>query len=204
MARFNEILVGRYNRMAQKLLSMKGSAALVTLSDELFPCLTLFYGAENRYLESWDRFGIQFQQSGTVGNNSAARFRNPTGSNMIAVVEKIVWMTAVLDTLIVRIGPVGTDLTSVQGAQRLDARGRAASTLIASQASPGAAFGFTFLASNPGSGIANSGTDLIYDENQEIPILPGDALQLETNSLNVTLRVSVMWRERALEESELK
>src|SRR6266851_4747570 len=57
MARFNEILVGRYNRSLQKLLSMKGQAVMPQLASELQPTFSFFSGAENRYLESWERFG---------------------------------------------------------------------------------------------------------------------------------------------------
>ncbi len=90
MARFNEILVGRYNRMVQKLLSMKGTATLVTFSDEAMAVLPLFYGAENRYLEGWDRFGVAVgTAAGAAGNRTVWRLRNPTNSNVVTVVEKI-------------------------------------------------------------------------------------------------------------------
>jgi hypothetical protein len=46
--------------------------------------------------------------------------------------------------------------------------------------------------------------DVIIDENQEIPLLPGDSYVFYANTLNQVLAVSFFWRERILEESELK
>src|SRR5713226_9548531 len=90
MAIFNEILVGRYNRALQKLLAIKGSPPLRQLGGEMMPVISIFRGVEDRYLESWDRFGIVMQSTGGVGQFPAVRIRNPAGSNIMAVLEKIV------------------------------------------------------------------------------------------------------------------
>ena len=71
MARFNEILVGRYNRLIQKLFGMKGDAALFQFSTEMMAVLPMFMGNENRYLESWTLFGLSLQQAAVAANTSA-------------------------------------------------------------------------------------------------------------------------------------
>ncbi len=203
MARFNEILVGRYNRLVQKLFSMKGPASLVTLSDEMMSVLPLFYGAENRYLEGWDRFGFNVSIAGTVGNNSGCRVRNPAGSNVVAVFEKItvVPLTAADQPLLQIIGGTAADLgTLVASANsRIDPRGRSQFTVAFSKASP---------AANPGVFVDQLGLGLglggeyIPTDVAELPLLPGDAYQISTNVLNNGIQCSFRWRERFLEESE--
>jgi hypothetical protein len=54
MAKYNEILTGRYNRFIQKLFSMKGPAPAPQLSSDIAMQMSFFNGVENRYLEGWD------------------------------------------------------------------------------------------------------------------------------------------------------
>jgi hypothetical protein len=202
MARFNEILVGRYNRLVQKLFSMKGGASLVTIADEMMPVLPFFHGVENRYLEGWDRFGFNVSVAGTVGNNSGVRIRNPSASNVIVVFEKlnVVPLTAADQPLLQIIGSAADLGTLVASANsRLDTRGRNQFSLSFSKASP---------AANPGVFIDQLGVaigtdgEFIISIQQELPLLPGDAYQISSNVLNQGLQVSARWRERFLEESE--
>ena len=202
MARFNEILVGRYNRFLQKLFSMKGDAALFQLSSEMQSVFPFFSGVENRNLEAWDRFG-QFvsQGAGGAGVLSAIRFRNPVGSNVIAVFEKITTsnVNAGAESMQVVIGPATTDEGTVlaPAASRLDARGRQNFSLILSKgtvAGVGALIGQTV-------SLGSTTVDYLVFEEQEIPLLPGDALTFQ-GTLNQSLDMSFTWRERLLEESE--
>src|SRR2546427_12501654 len=89
MARFNEINVGRYNRFLTRLFQMKGASAAPQLASEIQPSFQLFAGIENRVLENWDRFSNAFNQAATPAVFSTLRFRNPAGSNAIAVFEKL-------------------------------------------------------------------------------------------------------------------
>lgn len=204
MARYNEILTGRFNRMAQKLLSMKGPASLVTLSDELFAIFPLFNGTENRYLESWDRFFFQMTvAAGGVGNRSAVRMRNPTGSNVVGVMEKITFYnTAAADVPALNQTNVGTDLTSVLSATRssFDRRGRTNPTVIpSSSGNAGALTGPTIWQNNV---PINTGVDVIITDIQEFPLLPGDDITMFSINTNTSISMDWWWRERALEESE--
>src|SRR5258707_6598107 len=88
MARFNEILVGRYNGFLQKLLSMKGGPPAAQLATEIGVNIGLFHGVENRYLEGWLRFGLNSSVTGGVAQFAAIRWRNPATSNIVAEFAK--------------------------------------------------------------------------------------------------------------------
>jgi hypothetical protein len=206
MARFNEILVGRYNRFIQKLLSMKGDASLFQFSSEMGAYLPLFSGVENRYLEGWDRFGATFSQAAVAAVTSGIRLRNPSGSNVLGVIEKIFVHNAAgaVDQPLLQIGPAPTDLNTVtvMPGARMDSRCRPNPSLINSRS---AAVSATNLAANLLQYAVNANTqnfDLLIFEEQEITMLPGDAVQVISNTVNTQMSVSFFWRERFLEESE--
>src|SRR5689334_14381216 len=108
MARFNEILVGRYNRFAQKLLQIKGDAPVPQLAGDIQLSMPLYSGAENRYLESWDRYGVGVLVAAQVGINSGARLRNPLGANLVIVVERIVVSEPAGDAILLEMIPPAT------------------------------------------------------------------------------------------------
>src|SRR6266481_932188 len=58
MAVYNEIGIGRWNRFIQKLTDIKGSPPARQLASEIVFHHGIFSGEENRYLESWDLFGV--------------------------------------------------------------------------------------------------------------------------------------------------
>ncbi len=204
MARYNEILTGRYNRLAQKLFSQKGPASLVALNDEITAVLPLFFGVENRYLETWDLFGGMATTVATAAQLGAIRLRNPSGSNVIAILEMVTAFsnTAAADQPGFQRGTVVADLANVVSLTnaRIDPRGRSAPTLVLSQdgVAP-TALAVTLMVKNfP----ANQSVEFITYEDQEYPLLPGEAMQIQSNVVNQQIRASFRWRERLLEESE--
>jgi len=201
MARFNEILAGRYNRFLQKLFQLKGGPPAAQLASEVMPVFPFFAGVENRFLETWDRFMAGTSVAPSAGNLSGARLRNPATSNSLAVVEKMVVLQGTTSQMSVGQQAVATDLASVMPSTRLDARGRQNTGLVVS-------FQNTTAAIPTGNGLvlnppANTEYDVITFEDQEMTLLPGDAITVTTVA-NVLLVIGLMWRERALEESELK
>jgi hypothetical protein len=201
MAKFNEILVGRFNRCLQKLLSMKGPASMSQLAAELQPVFAFSNGVENRYLEGWDRYGVWQQIPGGAAVTSVIQLRNPASSNVIAVIEKISVVSTLADTPRLQHGPQTADLTTVDVGSntRWDARGRKDPTCIFSRQT-GAGGPPTNKAQ---LGLAAlTGGDFIVTDIQEIPLLPGDAASVTTTALNDTLAVTWWWRERFLEDSE--
>ncbi len=205
MARFNEIQVGRYNRYLQKLLSMKGDAVAPTLSPEISPHFLLEdIGVEIRYLLGWDLFGVAVSQPAVALVQSGVRVRNPLGSNVVVVLEKITVMGGSSEALSFSRATISTDLATVValGNQRLDARSRPSPTLILSRDASGAVGDLATLISTGGVSAANVPFDYVQTDHQEIPILPGDAMQFIGTLVNTALLVGLRWRERFLEDSE--
>jgi hypothetical protein len=205
MARFNEILVGRYNRFMQKLLSMKGDASLFQFSTEMGGYIPFFSGVENRYLEAWDRFAAWFNISAGAAIFANAELRNPTSSNVIAVIEKITCSAggAGADAPIVRLGPATTDQAQAPGVVTvIDSRSqRSNSSLITSQsnaANQTVAGGQIW----QGNFTLPNQAEVIWFEDHELTVNPGRALTLSSNIANQAIIFSVWWRERLLEESE--
>ena len=200
MGLFNEILSGRFNRALQKLLSMKGKPPAPQLATEIGVQFPLPLGVEFRFLEQWERFGSFNAQAGTLGNFSQIRLRNPAGSNVIGVVEKISFAFTVIDVVTVSLQVQAADLvTPITTQSRIDARTRGVGALILSQGTPAALPATNLWAADA---AANADSDVILDENQELTILPGDAVTLSSNTANTLLRATIWWRERFLEDSE--
>lgn len=200
MAGFNEILVGRYNRLAQKLLSMKGARTLTILNPSLQFDVPLFYGVENRYLEDWRRYGRVEQVAGVAAQQAAAKLRNPAGSNVIGVIEAIQVSGQTNLQVVLQLTVSNTDYAAPSSGQRLDARlGGQASTLSSSANGTGAN-----LTSSIGlaSFLANTTWDFINDADTQLTVLPGDAVQVIANVVNVGFQIGWRWRERLLEDSE--
>src|SRR5713101_1889395 len=202
MARFNEILAGRYNRMLQKLFAIKGGAVAPQLATEIGTTVNLFNGVENRYLESWDRFGLQMQRVALAAVTSGARMRNPAGSNVIAVIEQILVsnLNAAAISYAIDSGASGVDGATIIAVSqaRLDARGRANPTVILSTGNTLALFSTKLQPTL----LTNVSLLMVSNENQELPLLPGDVLTVASVQVNVQADVCFIWRERALEESE--
>jgi len=202
MARYNEILAGRYNRFLQKLLQMKGGPPAAQLSGDIQTSLPLFSGVENRYLEGWKRFAIPFSLGAMVAADNSLRLRNPVGSNVVAVVEMITPFD--LQSGAIDYGPYTTDYATGQATLivNLDSRQgvTSGSTLIASSAQPGiqGVGQFLFLFRT----LATVTFQLVDAENLEIPVLPGTGIQWRSVTQNTANGINFVWRERALEESE--
>lgn len=211
MALYNEILVGRYNRGLQKLLGMKGGPPAAQLAGDIATAFGLetCADAELRYLFSWFRYGTIVQNTAQAANPSGIKLRNPTGSNVIAVVEQIYVACNVADSLIgIAHGPSTTSYNTVPSlaSTRFDPRGQAQPTCILSQTSGAqspVAFGANFCNVGITANNLNQTQFLIIDEHQEVPILPGEAVQIAGNVNNTALIGGFIWRERAMEESEL-
>ncbi len=205
MAIFNEILVGRYNKAMQRAFGIKATAPLRQLGGEVMPITTIFRGMEERYLESWNVWGIAAVVAAGVAVTTV-RLRNPTLSNTLAVIEKIsISIPAGQPNSSVNVGllAVTTDLaislTGVQRETRIIAANGA--VLIASGANATAPPGPIAFWSN-GIVSTNLTTDVIQTENQEVSITPGFSLEVQGATAGAPLNVSIFWRERYLEESE--
>lgn len=182
---------------------MKGTIR-ATLNPDVTPTLALWSGVENRYLDAWGRFGNSVQQNGGVGNLSSIRFRNPSGSKIVAVLELVEIVNTTGDTVTISFGTAAADLGTVVAANvsRLDARAQPSPTLVASTANQVAQQNLSAKILGPFV-QPNVTFDLVKTVNQEITILPGDGIGFDGNTTNNLLRVAILWRERSLEDSEL-
>lgn len=206
MAVYNEIGIGRWNRFIQKITDIKGSPPARQLMSEIGFVHGIFHGAENRYLESWDRFGMVFTVAASAANESAFQVRNPAGSNVIAVFEKVQIgnANAAVQQAVASSGIVAADLAVVAGSQnwRLDPRGRQQPTLLVStQNSTPTVTSLIAQWGNVWLPVGGS-YDVIQDSIHEIPVLPGDGLRVVAQQVNAALAVAVIWRERFLEPAE--
>jgi hypothetical protein len=202
MARYNEILVGRINRGLQKYFGIKGDAPVPQLAGDVSVNHQLFSGAENRYHEGWGLFGSFFNTGAGAGTTSGFRLRNPTGSNVIAVVTKLlIFEVSGTETFNLNLGGQNADYTTPGGGGRFDRRGIQASTCIPSTTNAGAGAGSGTVIGLFGL-LINQSIEIIQWDGQEIPLAPGDVLEVRAITANQSFQGTIFWRERFLEESE--
>ncbi len=207
MAVYNEILVARFNRALQKHFGMKGGPPAPQLASEIAPTVTMFYGAENRYLEGWNRFGNSAViNAGGAGNRSGFRIRNPKGSNVVAVIEKLTTIAAgtvdqpFLSYSILDPGTLGVGTVVVVNTG-LDNRGSPTPNLeLSASVNTGSILGIQILQA---ALALNTSWEFIQFDDQELPVLPNSGYTLYSNNLNQQVFYSILWRERVLEASEV-
>jgi len=208
MAVYNEIGIGRWNRFIQKITDIKGSPPARQLASEIVFQHPIFHGTENRYLESWGRFAIAANAAaGGAGNRSAAMIRNPPGSNVVAVLERITATSTGgadspnLDFVINSGSGLTNGATVITVNSALDNRGPVATPTCAVSVSlnAGATLGLVIaLGVFPALGFY----DFITTDINEMPLLPGSAYIVYPNTLNLGAIVNFQWRERFLEPAE--
>jgi len=206
MALFNEILTGRYNRALQKLFQIKGSPPAPQLAGEIAATISMFYGAENRYIEGWNRFGIGvFSGVPTAANRAAVRIRMPANSGVVGVVERISVIKGTTTSLpqmfydsIATAMP--TENVTNAGARSLDTRQQQTN----SNAIVSTSVNFGVLGTEAFIGACTSSVafEFIWTDINEISLPPGSQITIGDDILADQLLVSFMWRERPLEESE--
>jgi hypothetical protein len=203
MAKYNEILVGRYNRYLQRLLSMKGDPPAPQLAGEIAPQFEIEQiAAELRFLMQFDRYIGGPNSIATGGVTSSTQIDNPASSGVIAVIEKWQISTDVATRVDLSVSYAAiTAETNVFAMVRVD--GRTKNTNCPIRISSGT--GFTSLPTGVGGFYlpANSEIELVQDQNQELVISPGQSWRIVTTAVLVNLYTVMIVRVRALEEGEL-
>jgi len=199
MAVYNEIGIGRWNRFIQKLTDMKGGPPARQLSSEIQFQHEIFAGQETRYLQAWDRFGLGVTLSAIAAQRSGLRLSNPSGSNIIAVIEKAQVSTVTAQIVNLEYGTVVSSLGSALVGVPMEARGRTAPTC---QPSFNTAALSTLNVIAVVQLVSQTGWDFIADGIQEISLPPGTSVQLDGNTVNTSMQATFWWRERFLEPSE--
>lgn len=191
----------RLSQWIEKRFNAKGGNVITDIETVARAILQFPSGVEDRYLQSWNRYGVIANQAAVAAQNSRVRIRNPVASNVILVLEQLACFTSGPDNPLVTWGPTTTDLATlvVMTSTRMDPRGNPQPTAIVSNNAQ-AAGGQAFLQRPSGTTFT---TDFINGSDQQIPVLPGQVVDIQATNVNVGLDVSFIWRERALEPSEL-
>lgn len=206
MALYNEILVGRFNKLATKVFGMKGQAPSPQISSEITLSHPLFHGRENRFLESWESFVASTTVAATAAQNTVIRIVNPAGSNMVFVIERLQYGALTVATqLLVRFFSNGLttqpDLVTLATAVSMDSRTQRAATLRLSGQT-------TAAPANIGQPMMrqqvalNGIMEVVWTDINEIVMAQGSAIDLVDQTQNDGVTCNLMWRERFLEESE--
>lgn len=177
----------------------------MTLGSEVVPSLPLWSGVENRFLDSWNRFCQATTVAAVAAQFIRIQLRNPANSGVLAVLESMVVENTVPDQPILSgSGSNVADLTTVilTNQNQLDPRGATGSAMILSRDSIAANPQFTNIYKIGGFGASTGAYEFIMNENQEFPLLPGWTWRWNSNVVNQSFNLSLMWRERAIEDSE--
>jgi hypothetical protein len=209
VARYNEILVGRWNRFLQKLLQIKGGPPAPQLASEITATFEIEQPpVEDRYLLQWNLFAWAQSVAANAGFASQIRLRNPVGSNVIAVIERASVTSNVAGNFNFNKAQLSTDFAAgaTTGPIIRDLRtgtGQAVATNTGSSmkssqenAAPvvGTVIDSVYIP-------ASSAYQFIVTPNQELTLAPGDSYSL-SGPTNAVFLGSLWWRERFLEESE--
>jgi hypothetical protein len=199
MARLNEILVGRFNRAYQKAFGIKGGPPVATLAPEIMPVHEVFHGAEDRYVEGWNRAGFTANITGIAGQLAAVQLLN-NSPTLIVVVEKLTFGSQVAQLIQMSHNFTNSNLAS--GALvgvTLDGRQTSTAQAIPSTTTSTVAAGNVFLQTQ---NVANVSQEIIFQEDQELVLAPSRALLILNSAVASQLLVNIIWRERFLEEGE--
>jgi hypothetical protein len=184
---------------------MKGGPPAPQLSSEIQPVHQLFRGEEELFLESWYLYGASANVAPVAAQVGSAQLQNPANSGVLVVVEKCTcWFTAVTQEVDFSINLVPSAIVggvATVGFPR-DTRG----SIFGAAAIPSFA---SVVANNTLNIIerivANTGvlTDILLDRS-EIVLAPGGVLRMTATAANINLGFTFWWRERSIEEGELK
>jgi hypothetical protein len=198
----NEILVGRFNRLLNRLTAIKGGAPAPVLTPEILAVLSLEADRlEWAYLKG-ERLGIvRAQSAAVVAQFSGVNFQTTVG--VLAVVEAL-WLFApaggVAVTLEIRNGGGGLAANgAIPASQSRDTRNTGALSSVLAPVS-GAVPSSTIIARPTTTTQQGTGFFPI-----PFPYVMGPLAGLVVigTTLNLALDVGVLWRERAIEESEV-
>lgn len=217
MAMYNEILSGRYNRLLQKMLSMKGAAPAPQLGGDISAGIELESDRPEWGFLSGD---IRFSSVGAIAAaatfNSRLRFR-VTAPNMLYVLEGLLVSAGGVTTVEVYTGGVSYNINLTGGILTSKSR-----DLRFAEKPSGSQTGSSLVGSFTNGDTATAG-QLV----QEMQVLANSPVWLpmpymlcspagqggvvaipqgfdvRAGTVNIALIVTAYWRERQIEEGEL-
>src|SRR5262245_34917205 len=192
---------GRYAAILGRLLTVGG---VLEVAPELAPEISPIIGLESDrpewlFLSNQRYSSITLQPGASIGNPSYARLRNPTASNVLAVIESIKLDTTLAAGAgyIIRIGSAATDRTNVGTAVGRDTRYVTTTGMAALIGSPSNAAG-------RGTALETGRMLLSTTINFSQPIIlsPGFHVDAGSDDTNLLVDVTFHWRERELGKYE--
>lgn len=201
------IYVSRLSTWLEKRFNAKGGQVITDVDVTGRLVLPWQVGNEDRYLQGWQRFAFSLSATGGAGQTASAQIRNPSGSNVVLAIEDLNFQinaaaTATFSNFIVSESISNpADLSGPSPGTGLDTRQNSSSVAIVSTSTNAGQLTFTIYVANvTGAGAIHK---MIVTTNQELVLLPGMAIRVTDLTVAETLRVNLIWRERALELSEL-
>lgn len=193
---------GRWSELLRRALNMKGQEQVASeLSPEISPTWQLEGPtAEWAFLKSVRLAGGAQDIVNVIGNRSILRLRNPAGSGVIGVVDFISYSAELTSIALLRFGQITVDLPGITAVTARDQRWE-----------PGGVLSTTLRMSFANGGEVPSGRILWRERtlanvgisyNQPIVLTPGTNLDLSATTLNITLDVTFVWKERRLLDVE--
>jgi hypothetical protein len=186
---------GRYSELLGRLLTQSGALDVAAeLSPEVSPVLVLENDRpEWLFLSNQRALSCQLGTLAASAATTTGRLRNPTGSNVLAVVTNISGSAQAAARLSVFIGTATTDLATSQNPIALDSR----YSLLG---------GAALKASREGvapTGLGIEGYDVLATtrvvfQSPPIVLLPGSHMDFCVNTADVAGLFNVRWREREI------
>jgi hypothetical protein len=205
---------GRFARGVQKALGIKGEIVIPDLDSALQAGIEILdQPLDQRVLFGWREYGLNSSQAGAAANISAFILQNPPNSGIIALVERVeATIAAANDELGLLIGAFPNQGAGGNRGNLRDSRG--GKLLAGSNCTLRGLNNPTTLAAGAFAKVFPSlfGATKTYfhtvvgavgDDTDSYLLAPGDQISFETLSANVTLDMSMWWRERAIDPSEL-
>lgn len=203
MAMQNEVQVGRYQHLLERLLSMKGEIAQQQLAPEILPILVLESERPEWKALANERLcvGGAFAAA-TVGQFSVVQLWNPAPARTLVVVDSLIVNPQQAGFILLSHWDTGASGGSAVAGSRGFRDGR----LPRGGASTAAlTFGYTN-AARPGTSIASLYFSAAPFNSQVIPLsfvlTPGRGLAVESVVVNNAISAYFNWRERKIEDSE--
>lgn len=203
MALYNEILVGELGEVLNRRLAMKAGNPAPSLAPEIMPVLGLEMDRpEWHWLGRSLLWGCGGLKTAVAGNRTVAQLRNPLGTNVIAVVERVSVETNATSPVYMDLSNVDIagSLTQTETPRRRDGR-------IPELQEPACTVGMgaqvAALIPTPLHIFHAPAGQFSPAFESPVILTPGRSLLLECTIVAIILKMTIQWRERRAVAGEL-
>lgn len=197
MALVNEINVGRFGEGLRKLFNMIGvQSPSPQLAPEIVPTLNLLDTHPEAYFLRDERLAYgRLSQSGAIGTRSAVAFRNPLSSGVLVILEAFMLIVDTTEQVNLRQQATVPGTVPTFPARYRDQRLGVASVPVMVARTTTDFAGLADAGNIVATYNPNSGAD---PTERALPLVlaEGNSILFESATANVTLTISIRWRER--------